>query len=131
MSILFEQELFYRVQCNQVHYINKLGRKVADALAVDYEEFQQDRDNFSGPDKLLDYFSKKQIGYCCLYNTKQEPMAVELTTAVESTTRAESQSTVSESTMIAEPESTPESTTSYSASRHFIINFTYLKSGVQ
>jgi hypothetical protein len=38
-------------------------------------------------------------------------MAVELTTAVESTTRAESQSTVSESTMIAEPESTPESTT--------------------
>ena len=38
-------------------------------------------------------------------------MAVELTTAVESMTRAEAQSTVYESTMIAKPESTPESTT--------------------
>jgi hypothetical protein len=115
---------------NQVHYINKLGSKVANALAVDNEEFEQDRDNLSGPDKLLDYFSKKQIGYCCLYNTQQEPTAVELTTAVESMTREEPQSTVSESTMIAESESTPK-IYDYSASRHFIINFTYLKSGVQ
>ena len=60
MSILFEQELFYWViRC--IISTNSAEKWRMPLLFIDNEESQQDWDNFLGPDKLLDCFSKKQI----------------------------------------------------------------------